>query len=333
MAAEGPDHPVQGVIGPPLESAVRPDRLHQTIQLVVLVERQRRPVEEILDGIAIGVARGKGRFRSYYHAGQGPDSDFYSASVPTTANPIYATMAAAEGISATAYLRKHFDPDLTDKEFARQYLAQWIEEDGTVFSDYERYFTGQGLLATGPHIMSLDLGKLHDFTVAYVGDVARQEFVARLRFNKIDYMDQVPQIAALYHKYGCRFIHMDVNGVGEAPAEMLRREHGCAVIPFKWTNESKQALISVMVLEVQRGNIKFMADDDVLKKEMALFEGVVSPGGTLRYDAPKGFYDDCVISAALLIQKMARNYGANPPYWNKEIQVYTGESGIQNGNE
>ena len=257
--------------------------------------------------IAIGVARGKGRFRSYYHAGQGPDSDFYSASVPTTANPIYATMAAAEGISATAYLRKHFDPDLTDKEFARQYLAQWIEEDGTVFSDYERYFTGQGLLATGPHIMSLDLGKLHDFTVAYVGDVARQEFVARLRFNKIDYMDQVPQIAALYHKYGCRFIHMDVNGVGEAPAEMLRREHGCAVIPFKWTNESKQALISVMVREVQRGNITFMADDDVLKKEMALFEGVVSPGGTLRYDAPKGFYDDCVISAALLIQKMARN--------------------------
>lgn len=35
--------------------------------------------------IAIGVPKNKGRFRSYYYAGQGADSSFYSASVPTTA--------------------------------------------------------------------------------------------------------------------------------------------------------------------------------------------------------------------------------------------------------
>lgn len=257
--------------------------------------------------IAIGVAKNKGRFRSYYYAGQGADSDFYSASVPTTANPIFRDKAAEVGMDPTEFIRQQFAADLTDKEFERQYLAKWSDEDGQVFAGYEKYFTGTGADTPNPFIMSLDLGKLHDFTVAYVGDVAKQEFVAKLRFNKLDYMDQVPQIAELYHLYDCRFIHMDTNGVGEAPAEMLRRDYGCHIIPFKWSNESKQALVSTMVREVQRGNITFLADDDVLKKEMSLFEGVVSAGGTLRYEAPKGFYDDCVISAALLIQKMARN--------------------------
>lgn len=281
--------------------------------------------------IAIGVPKNKGRFRSYYYAGQGADSSFYSASVPTTANPIYREKAAEAGQDPTEYLRTNFAADLTDKEFSRQYLSQWVEEDGQVFANFDQYFTGTGAQEPGVFIMGLDLGKLHDFTVAYVGEVGGQEVVAKLRFNKIDYMDQVPQIAYLYHLYECRFIHMDTNGPGEAVAEMLRRDYGCHILPFKWTNESKQALVSTMVREVQRGNVTFLADDDVLKKEMSLFEGVVSTGGTLRYEAPKGFYDDCVIAAALLIQKMARNKSMAKNPIHKPYAVFAAPGGTLRG--
>lgn len=266
--------------------------------------------------VAIGVAKGRGRFRSLYHAGQGMNDAIYSASVPTTANPIFVERAREAGLDPIEYIRRQpWASELTDAEFERQYLAKWTDEDGQVFANFERCFTGLGISGPGPNIMSLDLGKLHDFTVAYVGDMKRQEFIARLRFNKIDYIDQVPRIADFYHQYKCRFIHMDTNGPGEAPAEMLRAA-GCSIIPFKWTNESKQALVSVMVRETQRGNITFLADDEPLKKEMGLFEGTISPGGVVKYEAPKGFYDDCVIAAALLIQKMARNKGmtTNPIY-------------------
>lgn len=275
--------------------------------------------------IAIGIPKNKGRFRSYYMAGQGVNSEFYSASVPTTANPIFTERAQGLGIDPIEYLKQQFAEDLTDAEFERQYLAKWVEEDGQVFANFEKYFTGQGYglneegrlaIPREPHIMSLDLGKLHDFTVAYVGNVARQEIVAQLRFNKIDYIDQVPRIADLYRQYGCRFIHMDANGVGEAPSELLRRE-GCSIIPFGWTNATKQGLISTMVREVQRGHITFLESDDALRKEMGLFEGTVSPGGVLKYEAPKGFYDDCVIAAALLIQKMYRNRNMNRSPMNK----------------
>lgn len=278
--------------------------------------------------IALGVTKGKGRFRSYWHRGQGADSQFYSASAPTSANPVILQRAREAGMEVEAFIRSEAEEDLTDDEFARQYLAEWREEEGQVFSNFEQYFKGSGyplgedkqpVVGPGPHIMSLDLGKLHDYTVAYVGDVARQQIVARLRFNKLDYMDQVPQIAAMFRQYNCRFIHMDATGVGEGPSEMLRRPpsaggYGCSVIPFKFTNESKQGLVSTMVREVQRGNVTFLADDETLKKEMGLFEGLVSPGGVVKYSAPVGFFDDCVISAALLIQKMARNksMAANP---------------------
>jgi len=261
--------------------------------------------------IAIGVAKGKGRFRSYWHRGQGSDPNFYSSAVPTTANPIIRMRAEAEGKDVLQYLRDSAEGDLTDDEFARQYLAEEREEEGQVFSKFEQYFTSSGYpaehaKATGPHIMGLDLGKLHDFTVAYVGNVATQTFVASMRTNKIDYMDQVPKIVDLYKSYNCRFIHMDTNGPGEAVAEMLRAE-GCMIAPFTWTNATKQALISVMVREVERGHITFLKDDDNLKKEMGLFEGSVSPGGVIKYEAPRGYFDDAVIAAALTIQKMHRN--------------------------
>lgn len=264
--------------------------------------------------IAIGIPKGKGRFRSYFQAGQGMDSEFYSASVATTENPIFSQRAAERGLDPVDYLRQMFGQDLTDDEFERQYLAKWVEEDGQVFSRFEHLFTGvpypeqDGIIGVPEveHIMSLDLGKLHDFTVAYVGNAVEQRFVARERFNKIDYIDQVPRLADMYHRYHCKFIHMDTNGPGEAPSEMLR-DLGCKIIPFPWSNQSKAALVSTMVREVQRGNITFLADDTPLKKEMALFEGKVSSGGLLTYGAPAGFYDDCVISAALLISKMAKS--------------------------
>ena len=153
--------------------------------------------------------------------------------------------------------------------------------------------------------MSLDLGKLHDFTVAYVGNLNTSSIIAKLRFNKINYMDQVPQIVGMYNDYDCEYIHMDASGIGEAVAEQLR-DAGCYVVPFKFTNESKQALVSSMVRQVEKGTVRFLANDENLKKEMGLFQGRISPGGVIQYEAMPGYFDDCVISAALLIQKMAK---------------------------
>lgn len=258
--------------------------------------------------ISIGITKGKGRFRSYWNRGQGSDENFYSASVPTSASPVIRDMAAKAGKSVEDFIRSEAEADLTEDEFARQYLAEWREEEGSVFANYSKLFTAKeskpGVLP-GMNIMSLDLGKLHDYTVAYVGNMDTSSFIAKLRFNKIDYIDQVPRIVEMYNDYNCEYIHMDTTGIGEAVAEQLR-DAGCFLVPFTSTNEKKQALVSSMVRQVQKGTVRFLANDEDLKKEMGLFVGKISPGGVIKYEAMPGYFDDCVDSAALLIQKMAK---------------------------
>lgn len=266
--------------------------------------------------IAIGITKGRGRFRSYWNRGQSMDdvadenesrtSRYYSASVSTAANPVFARRAQERGMDTVDYIRATFADDLTEQEFQQQYLAKWLDEDGAVFSNFERLFTSDGADCEGPYLMGLDLGKMRDFTVAYVVDVKSGKFVDRLRFNKIDYVDQVPRIVQMYQKWGCRFVHMDANGVGQAPAEMLSRA-GCSVLPFRWSNENKQALVATMVREVEKGNFTFLKDDDVLKREMTLFEAKITPSGVIKYEAPAGYYDDCVMAAALAIYKASAN--------------------------
>lgn len=256
---------------------------------------------------AIGIPKGKKRFRSYFELGQGKDPAYYSFSVPTSANPIFPAKAreAGYGADVEGYLRHEFAADLTDDEFKRQYLAEWIEQDGQVFHNLENVFSGlPGLPRRGQsNAMGLDVGKLHDFTVAYIGDLNTGRFIAGDRFNGLDYTLAVPRIARMYRTYGCQYIHMDVTGVGEAVADMLRKE-GCTVIPFTFSNTSKAGLVSTMVRECERGTVTFLAEDKTLRREMELFEAKVS-GTTVFYSAPRGYYDDCVMAAGLLVARMA----------------------------
>lgn len=266
---------------------------------------------------AIGIPKGKKRFRSYWELGQGKDPEFFSFSVPTYANPLFGMQARKAGFTdplggehdVIAWLRQQFAADLTDDEFKRQYLAEWIEQDGQVFRNLDNVFTSRGgIPRPGMNlVMGLDVGKLHDFTVAYIGDTLTGRFIAGDRFNGLDYTLAVPRIAKMYRAFHCGYIHMDANGVGEPVADMLKRE-GCAIIPFEpWTNEHKNELIGTMVREVERGNVEFLAADTVLRREMELFEATVS-GTTVKYSAPRGYYDDCVIAAALLVEKMSKRH-------------------------
>lgn len=267
--------------------------------------------------LAIGVTRGKNRFRSMWERGQAGEPGYYSFSVPSTAHPlIFATEAEAdvararggEWVNAVSLEHDETYLSLTDIEQRQQFWAEWVEQDGQVFSNVDPCFTGrwQDVPGEGVNIMGLDVAKLHDYTVAYVGDVVKAQLVARDRFNGLDYTVAVPRIARMYREYKCRFIHMDASGVGEPVADMLRAE-GCSVIPFKFTNDSKTALISTFAREVERKQVILPRDDAELRREMELYEATVMPSGIVKTSAPPGYFDDCVIAAALTVAKMVRN--------------------------
>ena len=248
--------------------------------------------------VAIGIARGKGNFRTYWQIGQEADPRYYSASVTSLEHP-----------NITEDALEEFRRDLTDAQFRQQYLAEWVEDDGQVFKNFDDCFDSDWEdPKDSQYLMGLDLGKIHDFTVAYVVDVAKMQFVATDRFNGLDYTLLGPRIANLYKRYNCQTVHLDGSGIGEPVADILRNE-GWSVSSFKFTNQSKASLVSTLAAEVEHGRVHFGKDDEVLKKEMELFEGSVLPGGAIKYTHPPGYHDDSIMAAGLAVMKAQRRRG------------------------
>ena len=273
--------------------------------------------------MAIGIAKGKNRFRSMWELGQRGEKGYYSFSVPSTAHPlIVETTKEMEELHALGYDTAQAlenDPaflTLSELEQKQQYLAEWSEQDGAVFKNIDQCFTGEWLAPSGPggsNIMGLDVARIQDYTVAYVGNVAREQVIATDRYTGLDWTIQAPRIAKLYRDYKCHFIHMDTSGVGDVLASFLRVE-GCSIIDFKFTNTSKEMLINALAREIERGQVILPREDAVLRRELELFEATVQTGGTVvKYGAPPGYYDDAVIACALVVHKMARNRGMDSP--------------------
>ena len=261
--------------------------------------------------IAIGVPQSNNWFRSYWERGQSTlqeDSDYYSFSVPSTANP-----NIDESVMEEARL------EYPEIEYRQRFLAEWAEAEGKVFKNVDDCFNVelQPWQKGNHYLMGLDVAKHHDYTVAYVINIKDMSIVASDRFNGLSYTALAPRIATMYQEYKCQTIHLDATGVGEAVKDILVDE-GCHITSFKFTNQSKAQLVSTLVAEVEHGRVHFPIDDEQLRRELKLFEGKVMAGGTIQYSAPPGYFDDCVMAAGLAVllakQRQPRKINTSKKY-------------------
>lgn len=75
-------------------------------------------------------------------------------------------------------------------------------------------------------------------------------------------------------------------------------EMGMPVQPFITTNATKQRAIDELALAFERRAIKIL-DDDTLINELEAYTQERLPGGAIRYGAPPGMHDDCVMALAI----------------------------------
>jgi len=200
---------------------------------------------------------------------------------------------------------------MTDREFRAKYMGEWVDNDGRVFKGVDEVFTGnivdyrtkegkEWISKHGPYYMGLDVAKSDDYTVAYVIDATTRGIVARYRVNRLQYTEVGKAVEALYNSYKCTAIMLDTTGVGEAVADMLR-EKKLPVIPFVFTQKSKQELIATLQREIEHKRVAFPVEDQQLFRELKAFAATVSTSNNVQYSAPAGYHDDCVIAAALAV--------------------------------
>jgi len=203
------------------------------------------------------------------------------------------------------YLREDQKQNLIDeipKSIQEQEIyGKFLEDSSTVFRNIDKCATAKRQEPTGEqsYVMGVDLARLQDYTVISVLDSNGNQ-VYMDRFNEIDWKVQRERIKFVAEKYNNALILLDATGVGD-PIYQDLVEMELNVIPYKFTNESKKQLIQALMLALEQEKTKILRKDvsPIQYNEMVIFEYEMTSSGLIRYQAPEGYHDDCVIGLAL----------------------------------
>lgn len=186
---------------------------------------------------------------------------------------------------------------LPEVVFEQEYMANPSENAANPFgSQYIKQCT-YPISSEPPIVFGIDLAKSVDFT-CIIGLDKNGSVSYFERFQK-DWKQTREIIANLPRMP----ILMDSTGVGDPIFEDLYRE-GVNVTGFKFTSNSKQQLMEGLSSAIQQRKITF--PEGHITNELEVFEYQYTATG-VKYSAPQGFHDDCVMSLALAWNHYTKN--------------------------
>lgn len=271
------------------EAAMVPDRAWQ---------KELRPTlsDTLGDMVAISTPKGRNWFFEWFERGNsGDDPDVESWQSSTYDNP----HIPDEEIDAA-------QRELPQHVFEQEYLAEFKEESGGVFTDLdERLFTLEGGLedveGTGPYAHGWDLARHQDYLVGIVLDAEGRV----VHFERTQ-NESWPQIQRRIENAAAEcegIVAIDASRDNKIVADL--HDAGLAIEPVKFSPKRKRELIENLITRVEAGELS-APDVPQLRHEMSVFEYDVTPSGTVRYDAPEGFHDDAVDALALAASQLER---------------------------
>jgi hypothetical protein len=261
-----------------------------------------RPTLTDLSGGAwfMSTPRGLNDFWTLYQQGQDPlEREWKSWQMPTSVNP-------------------HIDPDelaaaraeLPERAWAQEYRAEFLQiAGGGVFRGVDAVARLKPRNPERGHqyTIGVDWGRTNDFTAFSVIDATLMEQVALDRFSEIDYELQTERLHRWCDLYRPVLVVAEANAMGKPLVERLQTGYArllgkprAALPVWSWdaTNASKAALVQALGLAIEQGSVTLL-DDEVQTAELLGYEASVLPSGMIRYGAPSGMHDDCVIALGL----------------------------------
>jgi phage terminase large subunit-like protein len=238
----------------------------------------------------LSTPKGMNYFKALFDRGQDPErGEWASWQMQTLENPYIQTDEIA-----SARL------DLTESAFNQEYLALFVNWEGSVFRRVGESATSaaqDGPQAGHEYVIGCDWGRTNDYTVFLVLDQTTHSVVALDRSNRVDYTIQCERLKALSERFEPQQIIAEQNSIGQPIIEQLARE-GLRIQPFTTTNTSKAKAIEALALAFERGDIR-IPNDPVLVSELVAYQPERLPSGLLRYGAPSGQHDDTVMALAM----------------------------------
>ena len=189
---------------------------------------------------------------------------------------------------------------LPEAVFEQEYMANPMENAANPFGSSHIRSCIQPLSTREIVSFGIDLAKSTDFT-AIIGLDSGGNVAYFDRFQ-MDWNSTKQAILQLPKKP----MLIDSTGVGDPIVEDLQRE-GRHIMGLKFTQVSKQQLMLGLQTAIQSRKIGY--PDGHIVKELEVFEYQYSATG-VKYSAPSGFHDDCVMALALAYQNLSQNTGS-----------------------
>lgn len=242
--------------------------------------------------ILAGTPKTRNFFYEYYQMGKSDDySNYKSYNFPSWESPYVSEEFIDEA-------RK----SLPEKIFQQEFAAEFIEDDGVVFKGLGNILINDSWpdKTRGMNVYAaLDVGTKDDYSVlTLIDEIGRVLFIWRDRH--LAYSDIVDKVVSLCKKWGVRDLLVESNGAGDVLFEDIKKKYS-RTTPLFQTQSSKENIIRRLMSDIEDMRIELpsMKLFQPLGNELNIFQYEVTSTGKIKYSAPSGFHDDCVMSLAM----------------------------------
>lgn len=248
-----------------------------------------RPLLADYDGqfVAISTPKGRNWFYRMWHEGQGADPRYKSFRFSTADNPHLSREWLADERARRS-----------ERVWQQEYCAEFLESEGQVFRGVQDIVSPAPSDPVEPFTIGIDLAKTTDWTVLVVLD-ATGRMMEIQRWNRVSWPVQITRIVDFISKYKEASVRVDATGVGDPIYDQLRvalpnrRIHGLHL-----NSANKEALIENLAMCIETQRITILPDSQLVH-ELMCYGYEQTAGLHMRYNAPDGEHDDCVIALAL----------------------------------
>lgn len=188
---------------------------------------------------------------------------------------------------------------LPENVFKQEYLAEFIEGGGEVFSGLEEVSFHQWPKAKGQVYCGIDLAKQEDWTVATFIDKEGQ-IIDIWRERQRDWGWMIQELLTKIKEHNA-IVTIEVNSIGDVIFDSIKREWRNTE-PFVTSSKSKQEIVEGLILDFNNREVKIPHRDiyTPLWDELSYFTYDYNPKTrSIRYGHPNGLHDDCVMSLCL----------------------------------
>lgn len=199
--------------------------------------------------------------------------------------------------------------------FRTEYLGEFLDDDGSVFTEYTKCYKENKIKPTDKLYFGIDWaagGEGDDTAISAINQYGEQVFLEY--FNNQSPTMQTRRIGAILDKYQNQIvcIQTELNSLGTPLTDFLKERSQILAnkfIGFNTSNTSKNAIVTNLQMAFEKREITILPDEKQ-SRELGYYTATFNPKTrNVSYNAPTGLHDDLCI--ALMLSYDAYKNGAS----------------------